>query len=544
MLTFKGKGVFSGVAFGMAHILNSAIGVVHDGHVDDTDGEWSHFVLAKEKVNEQLTALFEKTKREIGEDEAMIIDVQRLMLEDGDYNEMVKDLIYNEKRNAAYATEATGNHFAEFFESLDDPYMKARAIDIADVSKRIVQTLLGVDSNLQLNEPSIVIAEDLTPSETLQMDKSKILAFVIQRGSSNSHTAILARSMGIPCIIQCDIPLDESFTGKEMAIDGERGFCYVEPSEEIRNKLQDKHYRDEQQKNLLNTMKGLPTVTKDGRTVRLYSNIGDVDDIENVLKYDSEGIGLFRTEFQYLGRKDFPSEDELFNVYKNVAERMKGKQVIIRTLDIGADKKVDYFELDEEENPALGLRGIRICIRRPDILWTQLRAIYRASAFGNIAIMFPMIVSLWEVRYCIDYANRVRTELINECVDVGVVELGIMIETPASVLVADELAKEVDFFSVGTNDLTQYIMAIDRQNEKLEKFHDPLHPAILRSLDMVAQAAKNNNIWAGICGELAADTSVTKALINMGYSELSVSPVHTLGLRKVIREIGEDDDIY
>ena len=542
MTTYKGKGVFPGVAFGIAHILKNAAPVADNGLIENTEDEWSSFIAAKEKVDHQLAALFEKTKREIGEDEAMIIDIQRVMLVDGDFNETVEEIISSEKRSAAYATAQAGKHFAAFFESLDDPYMKARSVDIADVSNRLVQTLLGTDIDLQLYEPSIVIAEDLAPSETLQMDKSKIRAFVIRKGSANSHTAILARSMNIPCIIQCDIALDESFIGKEMAVDGESGMCFLEPSEEKRKELQDKQDKEIEHRKLFDSMKGLPTVTKDGRKIRLYSNIGGVDDVDNVLKNDSEGIGLFRTEFLYLSRSDYPSEDEQFDAYRKVAERMEGKQVIIRTLDIGADKQVSYFGLDAEENPALGLRGIRICIERPDIFQTQLRAIYRASAFGNVAIMFPMIVSLWEVRHCVEIAEKVRGDLINEGVAVSKVEIGIMIETPASVMVADDLAKEVDFFSVGTNDLTQYILAIDRQNDKLERFYDPHHPAVMNALKMIARAAKDNNIWAGICGELAADTDVTEAVVNMGFSELSVSPVYTLGLRKAIREIGETAD--
>ncbi len=533
MVVYQGKGVFPGVAFGSIHLLQKLNAIIEDVRVQDTDGEWDRFLKGKEDADKQLEALFEKTKRELGEEEANIIDVQRMMLEDGDYNDAVEKLIKEDRCSAPYAVSQAGQQFAEFFASLDDPYMKARATDVRDVSQRMTDTLLGRRTSLQFSQPVIVVAEDLTPSETLQMDKAKIRAFVIRKGSANSHTAILARMMNIPCIVQADIPLEPSLTAKDMIIDGETGMCYLEPDEETGAGLLAKQKEELARKEVLDKLRGMPTVTKSGKTVRLFSNIGSVDDLEAVHANDSEGIGLFRSEFLYLGREDYPTEDELFEAYRKVAEGMGGKQVVIRTLDIGADKKVDYFKLDEEENPALGLRGVRICIDRPELFRTQLRAVYRASAFGNVAVMFPMIASLWEVRRCKEIAADVRGELTEEGIFIGEVELGIMIETPAAVI----LAKEVDFFSVGTNDLTQYTLAIDRQNNKLEQFYDPLHPAVIEMLRKIAGAANENGIWAGICGELAANPAITAELVEMGFDELSVSPVFTLDLRKRIREI-------
>ncbi len=537
MVVYQGKGVFPGVAFGSIHLLQKHSAEIEDVRVQDTDGEWSRFLKGKEETDRQLEALFEKTKLELGEEEANIIDVQRMMLEDGDLNDAVEKLIKEDRCSAPYAVSQAGQQFAAFFASLDDPYMKARATDVRDVTQRMTDTLLGRRTSLQFAQPVIVVADDLTPSETLQMDKAKIRAFVIRKGSANSHTAILARMMNIPCIVQADIPLEPSLAMKDMIIDGEAGLCYLEPDEKTNAELLAKQKEELARKDLLDKMRGLPTVTQSGKTVRLFANIGSVDDLEAVHANDSEGIGLFRSEFLYLGREDYPTEDELFEAYRKVAEDMGGKQVVIRTLDIGADKKVDYFKLDEEENPALGLRGVRICIDRPELFRTQLRAIYRASAFGNVAVMFPMIASLWEVRRCKEIAADVRGELTEEGVFIGEVELGIMIETPAAVMVADSLAKEVDFFSVGTNDLTQYTLAIDRQNNKLEQFYDALHPAVIEMLRLIAKAANENGIWAGICGELAANPAITTELVAMGFDELSVSPVFTLDLRKRIREI-------
>lgn len=537
MEVYQGKGVFPGVAFGRVHQLIKQEIVIDDLPVLDSEAEWQRFLTAKQTADAQLEALFEKTKAEIGEDEAMIIDVQRLMLEDGDFNDSVEDMIRNGHHSAAYAVFETGKQFAEFFAGLDDTYMKGRATDVNDVSQRLADILLGNRASMQFNEPVIVVAEDLTPSETLQMDKCKIRAFVIRKGSSNSHTAILARVMNIPCIVQANIPLDNTIGGREMVVDGETGLCYVEPDDETLAEMKQKQAREKAVKQMLDSMRGMPTITKDGRVVRLYSNIGNAGDVEAVLENDSEGIGLLRSEFLYLGRSSYPTEDELLNTYRKVAEGMGGRQVIVRTMDIGADKKVDYFGLDEEENPALGLRGVRLCIDRPGLFKTQLRAIYRASAFGHISIMFPMITSLWEVRRCKELAAEVRSELTEEGLPQAEVELGIMIETPAAALIANTLAQEVDFFSVGTNDLTQYTLAVDRQNNKLEAYYDPHHPALLELLALIAKAANENGIWAGICGELAADPELTEWLVNAGYHELSVSPAYTLELRKRIREI-------
>ena len=537
MTTHQGKGVCPGITFGKVHLLQNAEEIMESVSAGNAEQEWERFLNAKAQADRQLEALFEKAKQSIGEEEAMIIDVQRMMLDDGDYNETIESMIKEIHVSAPYAVAQAGQQFSAFFSSLEDPYMKARSTDVNDVSQRLVDTLLGRHKNYNFTEPAIVVAEDLTPSETLQMEKSQIRAFVIRKGSGNSHTAILARTMNIPCVVQADIRLDPKINGKEMIVDGERGVCYLNPSDDIRSDMLDRQKKEIVRMELLENMRGLPTVTKSGRTIRLFSNIGSDKDIDSVLANDSEGVGLFRSEFLYLGRKDFPTEDEQFAAYRKVAEGMGGKQVIIRTLDIGADKKAEYFRLDEEENPALGLRGVRICIDRPDVFRTQLRAIYRASAFGNIAVMFPMITSIWEVLHCRDIAADVCRELAEEGIEVGDVEIGIMIETPAAAISADALAKEVDFFSVGTNDLTQYTLAIDRQNSKLERFYDPHHPAIMEMLSMIARAARSNGIWAGICGELAADLTVTEALVKMGFDELSVSPSDTLELREKIREI-------
>lgn len=535
MEIYQGKGVFPGIAFGPVHLLQKQEAIVDDSHVHDTQAEWSRFMAARQEADSQLETLYNKTKAELGEDKGDIIDVQRLMLEDGDFNDAIENMIKLERYSAPYAVSETGKRFASVFSSMDDPYMKARATDVADVSQRLLDILLGRRSGLRFAKPVIVVADDLTPSETLQMDKSKILAFVIRRGSANSHTAILARVMNIPCIVQADIPLDPAMSGKEMALDGANGICCLEPDEKYRAELLTKQKKERESRELLNEMRGLPTITGDGRKIDLFANIGNVEDMEAVLLNDSEGIGLFRSEFLYLGRDDYPSEDELFRAYRKVAEIMGEKLVVIRTLDIGADKKVDYFKLDEEENPALGLRGIRICIERPELFMTQLRAIYRASAFGNLAVMFPMIASLWEVRRCKELAAEVRGELTEQGIYIRDVKLGVMVETPASVMIADSLAKEVDFFSVGTNDLTQYTLAADRQNNKLERYSDPYHPAVLKMLQIVADAAAGCGIPAGICGELAADPKMTEVLIDMGYTELSVSPVYTLETRRRVR---------
>ena len=538
MKAYQGKGISPGIAFGTTFLLQKTEHFIDSTPAQDADAEWARFLSAKEETDRQLAALIEKARETLGDDEAMIIDVQRMMLMDGDFDEYVRNMVYYEGRTAPHAVNRAGSHFASLFTSLDDPYMRARATDIADISDRLTRVLLGISTELRLTKPSIIIAEDLTPSETLQMDKSMIRAFVIQKGSDTSHTAILARIMNIPCIIQCDIPLDKSLEGVEMAVDGTLGLCYLEPDDATCAALLEKQQQEMVSREQFQKMKGLPTITSTGKKIHLYSNISSPDDMPYVLENDSEGIGLLRSEFLYLGRNEYPGEDEQFDIYRKIAKAMDGKQVIIRTLDIGADKQADYFGLDAEENPALGLRGIRICIDRPEVFITQLRAIYRASAFGNVAMMFPMIASLWEVQHCKQIAIDVCGQLVREGHAIGKVEIGIMIETPAAVMIADELAKEVDFFSVGTNDLMQYALAIDRQNHKLERFYDPYHPALMKMLKIIASAAQKAGISAGICGELAADINITNALIGMGYDKLSVSPAHTLMLRKVIREIG------
>lgn len=535
MKMYSGKGVFSGIAFGTVFLLKKAVAQIDETPAVDPDAQWNRFVQAKLEADGQLAALMEKTRLEIGEEEANIIDVQRMMLDDGDFNEAVEGFIRNENNQVAYAVHRAGKQFHDFFAGLDDPYMKARATDVADLSQRLVGILLGQRTNLKMTRPSVVVADDLTPSETLQMDKTKIRAFVTRRGSTNSHTAILARILNIPSVVQANIPLDESINNKPMAVDGHTGRVYLEPDDELIATLARRQEEDRAQQEKLDAMRSLPSITKDGQQVHLYANIGSVEDMDVALASDAEGIGLFRSEFLYLGRNSFPSEDEQFAAYRKVAEGMGGRQVIIRTLDIGADKKVGYFALPPEENPALGFRAIRICFDRPDIFKTQLRAIYRASAFGNVAIMFPMITSLWEVLRCKEIAAEVRLELADEGHPTGKVELGIMIETPASVMVADSLAEVVDFFSVGTNDLTQYTLAVDRQNDKLEPFMDPHHPAVLKMMEMVAASAKKAGIWAGICGELASDLELTESFLRMGFTELSVSPGRILALRNKVR---------
>ena len=539
MNIYRGKGACPGIAIGKVRLLQKFEVEINKIATGSATQEYERFLTSKAETYNQLEVIFEKTKLELDEESAMIIDVQRMMLNDGDFNGVVENLIKEERCTAEYAVTQAGNQISSAFASLEDPYMSARAADMTDLAQRLVNTLCGRVDNLQLDYPAIVVADDLTPSETLQMEKSKILAFVTVKGSQNSHTAILARAMGIPCIIQVDISLDFSIDGREIIVNANDGMIYLDPDQGTSSKMLKEQEEGLAHNKLLGSMKGLPTVTKDGRKIRLYSNIGSASDLPSVLENDSEGIGLFRSEFLYLGRNNYPTEDEQFKAYRTVAEGMGGKTVIIRTLDIGADKNAVYFGLEKEENPALGLRGIRICIDRPDIFRTQLRAIYRASAFGNIAIMFPMITSLWEVQRCKEITALVRKELSDECITFGNIQIGIMIETPASVMEADTLAKEVDFFSVGTNDLTQYTLSIDRHNDKLDQFYDPQHPAVMKMLAIVVRAAHENGIWAGICGELASNPAATQALVDMGFDELSVSPIYTLKLRKIIREIGE-----
>jgi phosphotransferase system enzyme I (PtsI) len=537
MKHYTGKTVYPGIAFGTAFLFEKPDLSVDAGPADNPDAEWQAFLDALREADAQLEVLFEKTRKEVGEDESMIIDVQRMMLQDGDFLDAVQAVIKDESKKAAYAVDKAGRQFYEMFAALDDPYMKARAPDIADIARRLTGILLGVKSEFALSEPSVVIADDLSPSDTLGLDKKLIRAFVTRGGSTNSHTAILARILKIPSLVQSDVSLDGDISGKPAAVDGHTGTLFIEPDESLIKELNEKLREDKAEETLLEKMRGLATVTGDGRKIELAANIGGVDDIEAVLANDAEGIGLFRSEFLFLGRNDAPGEEEQFKAYRKVAEALGGKRVIIRTLDIGADKQADYLGLEKEENPALGLRAIRLCFQRPEIFKTQLRAIYRASAFGNIAVMFPMIASVWELKKCKEIAAEARKELKAQGIAFGEVDLGIMVETPAAAICADELAKEAAFFSVGTNDLTQYTLALDRQNAKLEPFLDTHHPSLLRLLEMIAGAAKKGGIWAGICGELASDPELTGRFIDMGYAELSVSPGFILGMRTRIREM-------
>lgn len=538
MQTGNGKGVFAGIAIGKVFVFKKQEMVIVRGTANTVDEEVARYKAAKELSAKQLKALFDKTAAEVGQEEAMIIDVQLLMLDDLDYEEEVIRKITEENENAAYAVTATGEEFADFFASMDDPYMKARAVDVGDVSKRIAMNIQGINPDgIKMEEPMIIVAEDLTPSETLQLDKNMILAFVTQKGSSNSHTAILARTMNIPSIVGADIEITPELNGKLMIVDGNSGKYYIDPDDITLDEKERRRKAQLQQKELLNQLKGKENVTIDGRKINIYANIGSPKDVELVINNDAGGIGLFRSEFLYLGRDSAPTEEEQFASYKYVAEKMNGKKVIIRTLDIGADKKADYFGFEQEENPALGYRAIRICLDQVDLFKTQLRAIYRASAFGQISIMFPMIISVSEVRRIKEICEEVKEELIKEGHEIAPhVELGIMIETPAAVMVSEELAKEVEFFSVGTNDLTQYTLAIDRQNAKLDKIYDAHHPAILRMLKMIVDNAHKAGAWAGICGELGSDTTLTETFLKMGFDELSVSPTFVLSVRKAVRD--------
>ena len=538
MLKFNGKSVLSGVAIGKLYIFKKQEYSLVKESVADAEAEVARFQDACEKAKEQLGKLFEKTLEEVGEEHAAIFEVHQMMLEDLDYIEAIEAMIRDEKVNAEYAVTVTGDSFAETFAMMDDDYFKARSADILDVSKRVVRVLAGIkEAGIDSDEPVIIVADDLTPSETVQMDKSKILAFVTRFGSQNSHTAILARSMNLPSLINTDIELLDAFDGKMAVVDSFHDTLIVEPDENAMREAEAdlKRWRDEL--SALDELIGLDNVTTDGRRVNIYANIGSVEDVEKVLKNDAHGIGLFRSEFVYLESQDYPSEEAQFEAYKAVIEGMGGKKVIIRTLDIGADKQADYFKLAHEENPAMGLRAIRICLERMGVFKTQLRAIYRASAFGKCSIMFPMIISVWEIKKIKEIVEVVKQELLAEGHAIGEVELGIMIETPAAVMMSDELAKEVEFFSIGTNDLTQYTLAIDRQNECINRFYDSHHPAVLKMIQMTIDNGHKNGIWVGICGELASDLTLTETFMDMGIDELSVSPTYVLPLRKKVREI-------
>ena len=534
-----GKGVSKGVAAGPISFYRRASGVIPRHEVSDTAAELERFRAARETAKEQLAKLYDKALAEAGEDAAMLFEAHQMMLDDLDFVESIEGMIENDRVNAEAAVSDTGAQFAEMFAAMDDSYMQARAADIRDISARVIGILTGEgESGIVSDVPCIVAADDLAPSETVQLDKALILGFITAGGSANSHTAILARTMGIPAIISAGDALQPEMEGKYAIIDGQTGEAVIEPDDAERERLLKKQAKEKALKELLDQLKGKPNVTKDGRNVMVYCNIGSPADIDAVLQNDGGGIGLFRSEFLYLQGSDYPTEDEQFKAYKTVAERMGGRRVIIRTLDIGADKQADYFHLDKEENPAMGLRAIRICLTRPEVFRTQLRALYRASAYGKIAIMFPMITSVWEVQEIKRICRNIRAELAEEGVPMAdKVELGIMIETPAAVMMSVELAREVDFFSVGTNDLTQYTLAVDRQGVGLDRFFDAHHPAVLRMIRMAAENAHKAGIWIGICGELGADAELTETFLSMGIDELSVSPSAVLPLRSAIRSI-------
>ena len=538
MITLEGKSVFGGVAIGKIQFYKRNEITIKRTRVEDVEAEVERFQNAKAKTLELLKGLYEKALEDVGEANAMIFEAHQLMLEDPDYVESIENIIRTQDVNAEYAIGATADNFAAIFEAMDDAYMQGRAADVRDVSERLLQVLSSQNETVMvMDEPVIIAADDLVPSETVQLDKEKVLSFVTMYGSANSHTAILARTMNIPAVIGLGEELKEEYDGKVAIVDGVDGKVYIDPDEETMASMQKKQKKDQEQKELLNQLKGKENVTKSGQKVNVYANIGNLADVGAVLKNDAGGIGLFRSEFLYLESDTYPTEEQQFAVYKKVAETMAGKKVIIRTLDIGADKQVDYFKLDKEDNPALGYRAIRICLTRPEIFKTQLRALYRASAYGQISIMFPMIISVAEVKKIKEIIEEVKAELRTEGAAFREdVELGIMIETPAAVMVSRELAKEVDFFSVGTNDLTQYTLAIDRQNQKLEDFYDSHHPAVLAMIRMAAESARAEGKWIGICGELGADVTLTETFLKMGIDELSVAPGMILKVRQKIRE--------
>ena len=538
MIIYEGKAVFEGIAIGKISVYKKQEQAVKRVKVEDTEAEKARYAEARETAISELKALYEKAVKEVGESGAEIFEAHQLMVDDEDYIESAESIIENEGVNAEYAVATTGDNFAKMFSEMEEEYFRGRAADIMDITERILNALAGGGAGgIESDEPVIVVADDLAPSETVQMDKDKILSFVTVHGSANSHTSILAKTMSIPAIIGCPIPLSEESDGKMAVVDGFEGKIYVDPDADILAAKKKLLLEEEEKKSLLERLKGKENVTLDGQKINLYANIGNTKDLGLVLENDAGGIGLFRSEFIYLGSEDYPTEDEQFAIYKQVAQTLAGKKVIIRTLDIGADKQADYFKLPEEENPAMGLRAIRICLTRPEVFKTQLRAILRASAFGKISIMFPMIISVDEVKKIKIIVEEVKKELDDDGLSYDKnIELGIMIETPAAVMIADELAEEVDFFSVGTNDLTQYTLAIDRQNQSLDDFYDPHHPAIMKMLKMIVEAAHRHDAWAGICGELGADLSLTKDFLAMGYDELSVSPGRILPIRKTVIE--------
>ena len=537
MKRYTGKSVFAGVAIGKVMLYDKGQQQVKRKKVEDTVYEVARYQEACEKAKEELACLYDKALKEVGESGAAIFEIHQMMLDDDDYIESVKNIIETQMVNAEYAVAQTGDNFFQMFSAMDDEYMRGRAADVKDITERIINILMGGrKGGINSDEPVIVLAEDLAPSETVQMDKSKILSFVSEKGSVNSHTSILARTMGIPALIGADVPLDESVDGHMGIVDGNNGYLYIDPDDETLEIMRKEQKKDSEKKELLLQLKGKEDVTLDGIHIKLYANIGNIKDVVNVLNNDAAGIGLFRSEFIYLERDTYPTEEEQFSIYRKVAESMAGKPVIIRTLDIGADKQASYFELGKEQNPALGLRAIRICLQRPEVFKTQLRALYRASAYGNISIMYPMITSVSEIDRIKAIEQEVKEELSRDGISIGNPKTGIMIETPAAVMISRELAKKVDFFSIGTNDLTQYTLAIDRQNSNLDEFYDSHHPAVLEMIRMVVENAHKEGIWAGICGELGADTTLTSEFISMGVDELSVSAGKLLAIRKIIRE--------
>ena len=537
MVKCTGKGVLKGIAIGKIYVYRKKEFALVRTQVDDIEAELKRFDLAVDEAKNQLETLYQEALETVGEKEAKIFEVHGMMLEDEGYLEDIKNMI-RENCNAEYAVKEVGSNYSQMFAAMDNEYMRARSVDILDISDKVINILAGVgDDSIKSDEPVILLADDLTPSETISMDKDKVLAFVTIHGSANSHTAILARSLNLPSLVNTDVALLEEYQGKTAVVDGFNEEFIINPPDDVLQELTEKRDKWIEETESLKKLIGEDNVTTDGRRINVYCNIGGVDDVERVLESDGGGIGLFRSEFLYLGRDTCPSEEEQFESYKAVLEKMNGKKVIIRTLDIGADKKADYLGLEPEENPAMDYRAIRICLDQPDIFRTQLRAIYRASAYGTASIMFPMIISVDEIRKIKVIVEEVKQELRDAEIPMGEVELGIMIETPAAAVISDELAKEVEFFSIGTNDLTQYTLAIDRQNQRLENICDTHHPAILRLIQMTIENGHKENTWVGICGELASDTRLTKTFVDMGIDELSVSPTYVLELRKKIREI-------
>ena len=538
MQVYSGKSVFRGIAIGKISVYRKNEQQVKRVRTEDTKGELARYEAAKAAAIEQLQELYQKALKEVGEANAAIFEIHQMMLDDGDYNESVENIIETQKVNAEYAVAVTGDNFAQMFRAMDDDYMRERAADVKDISERVLSILNGGQKGkVVTDEPVIIVADDLAPSETVQLEKDMVLSFVTVHGSVNSHTAILARTMAIPALIGTEeLPLDDTVDGKLAVVDGLNGKIYVEPDAQTLEEMKKRRQAELEKKELLQLLKGKDNVTLDGKKIMLYANIGNIKDLATVIQNDAGGIGLFRSEFIYLEKDRYPTEEEQFSIYKTAVETMAGKRVIIRTLDIGADKQCEYFKMDKEENPALGYRAIRICLTRPEIFKTQLRALFRASAYGNLAIMYPMITSLWEVKRIKEIVEEVKAELTAEQLEFGNPQQGIMIETPAAVMMSEKLAKEVDFFSIGTNDLTQYTLAIDRQNPKLDKFYDAHHPAVLSMIRMTVENAHKAGIWAGICGELGADTSLTKEFLAMGVDELSVSPGSILPIRKIILE--------